>query len=137
MKNITQFAFLLFLGVTLQISAQEVTQETPIVFNDIEDFELPTFSKLSADIASEYVSVVESLPNLTTIGPFVDKELRRSFIDENSTVYTVRNFTEPNSILPNISPKRFELRNSLNTIMFTGFDITQLHCNNAFRATGN
>jgi len=137
MKNITQFVLILFLGATFQISAQEITEDTPELDKQIENFELPTFSKLSNDIAGEYTSVLESLPDLSNIGSYIDQELRKGFPYEHNTVYTVRNLVNENSFLDNISPKRFQLRNSLNTIMFKGFDANQLHINDAYKATGN
>lgn len=137
MKTIKRFVLVLLLGITLQLSAQETTAETPKFDSQIENFELPTFSKLSNDIATEYTSVLESLPDLSNIGSYIDLELRRSIIDENNSVLTVRNLVNENSFLDNIIPKRFQLRNSLNNIMFTGFDVNQLHLNNAHKTTGN
>ncbi|WP_430412509.1 hypothetical protein [Kordia sp.] len=137
MKNLKKLALVLFLGVAFQGTAQETTKETPIFDEKIENFELPTFSKLSNDIATDYTKVFESLPDLSNIGAYVDKELRRSFPFEHSTAYTIRNFSNENSILPNISPIRFELRNILNNIMFTGFDANQLHMTDAHKTTGN
>jgi hypothetical protein len=133
MKNIKQFVLVLFLGIAMQISAQETTLGISMLASDIENFELPTFSKLSTNIATDYNKVIELLPDLSTIGPFIDKEIRRGFPFEHSTVYTVRNLSNEHSILPNISPVRFQLRNVLNNIMFTGFDINQQHCNDAYR----
>lgn len=137
MKYLKRLVLVVCLGSVLHISAQEANEETPKLDKNIENFALPTFSKLSKDIASEYTLVLESLPNLANIGPYIDQELRRSFIDEHSTVFTVRNFITENSILSNVSAKRFQLRNSLNNIMFTGYDIGQLHMNNVHRTTGN
>lgn len=126
MKNIQKIVFVLCLAVTVQLAAQEPTKEVVTTFDDtIEDFQLPTFSQLSNDIASDYTKVLESLPDLSTIGPFIDKEIRRGFPFEHNTVYTIRNFANEHSLVPNISPIRFELRNILNNIMFTGFDANQ------------
>ncbi len=137
MKTIKLLVLVLFSGIALQVSAQETTIEIPELDAQIENFELPTFSKLSNDIASEYTSVLESLPDLSNIGQYIDLELRRSIIDENNSVFTVRNLVNENSFLDNIIPKRFQLRNSLNNIMFNGFDVNQLHMNNAHKTTGN
>lgn len=138
MKTIKLLALVLFSGISLQVSAQETTTEIPELDAQIENFELPTFSKLSNDIASEYTSVLESLPDLSNIGSYIDLELRRfSIMDENNSVFTVRNLVSENSFLDNIIPKRLQLRNSLNNIMFNGFDVNQLHMNNAHKTTGN
>lgn len=137
MKNITQFVLVLFLGVTLQISAQENTNETPSLDKDIENFELPSFSKLSNDIANEYTNVLESLPDLSNIGPYIDQELRRGIFDEHSVSSNFRNFANENALFQNITTRRFELRAMLNNIMYLGHDVNQLHLADAHRATGN
>lgn len=134
MKNIKRFVLVVSLGVAIQISAQETIKDViSISAENIENFQLPTFSELSNDIATNYTKVLESLPNLSNIGAYVDKEIRRGFPFEHSTVYTVRNFSSEHSILPNVSPIRFQLRNLLNNIMFTGFDANQLHLNEGYK----
>ncbi|MBC8753744.1 hypothetical protein H2O64_03625 [Kordia sp. YSTF-M3] len=133
MHYIKRFILVLFLGVTVQLSAQETSKDVQTLDENIEEFKLPTFSELSNDIATDYTNVLESLPNLSNIGAYVDKEIRRGFPFEHSTVYTVRNFSSEHSILPNVSPIRFQLRNILNTIMFTGFDANQLHLNESYK----
>lgn len=137
MKTIKRFVLVvLLLGITLQVSAQETTKE-PELNSQIENFELPTFSKLSNDIATEYTSVLESLPDLSNIGPYIDQELRRGFIDEYSISSNFRNFANENSLFQNIRTKKFELRHILNNIMFNGHDVYQLHMSDAYKATGN
>jgi hypothetical protein len=129
MKMIQKFVIVITLLIAVQISAQETEKIA------IENFELPTFSELSIDIATDYKNVLELLPDLSNIGEHVQKEIRRGFLDENSIRYTFRNFSDENSLLPNISGKRFQLRNNLNRIMFNGFDINQLHLNEAYKGT--
>lgn len=133
MKHLKKIFLLLFLGAAFQISAQETTEKLPSLDKDIENFELPSFSKLSNDIASDYNLVLESLPDLSNIGKHIDKEIRRGLFDEHNVANAFRNFNNENSILPNISAKRFQLRNSLNNIMFNGYDINQLHMGEAYR----
>ncbi|WP_298424767.1 hypothetical protein [uncultured Kordia sp.] len=138
MKNIQQFVIILFLGAALTVSAQETTEEIPSLDKEIENFELPTFSKLSNDIASEYNAILESLPDLSNIGPYIDQELRRGAIfDQHSVSSSFRNFANENSLFQNISTRKFELRTILNNIMYLGHDINQLHLSDAHKATGN
>ncbi|QHI39016.1 hypothetical protein IMCC3317_44160 [Kordia antarctica] len=127
MKMIQKFVLAITLLIAVQISAQETENIA------VENFKLPSFSELSTDIATDYYKVRESLPNLSNIGEHVQKEIRRGFYSENSITYTFRNFTDGNSLLPNISPQRFQLRNNLNTIMFNGFDANQMHFNGAYK----
>lgn len=134
MRKIHTFVLAISMLAVLQVSAQNTANvKVDDEVNTIEKFQLPTFSELSNDIASEYNTVLESLPNLSNIGNYVDKEIRRGFPFEHSTVYTVRNFSSEHSILPNVSPIRFQLRNILNNIMFTGFDANQLHLNESYK----
>lgn len=133
MKHLKLLFLAVCLGITLDLSAQETNEEA----KKIENFELPTFFELSHNIATEYTDLLESLPDLSNIGPYIDQELRQSSVDEHSTVFTVRNFVTENSILATVSSKRFQLRNSLNNIMFTGYDIGQLQMNNVHKTTGN
>lgn len=132
MHYIKRFILVLFLGTALQISAQETEENVQVLDESIQNFQLPTFSELSNDIATDYTNMLASLPNLSNIGKHVQKEIRRGF-NENSITYTFRNFANENSLLPNISPKRFQLRNNLNNIMFNGFDADQLHINEAYK----
>ena len=134
MRTIQKLTLGITLLAVLQVSAQE-NKDTEVVEEDatIEEFQLPTFSELSNDIASEYSEVRDRLPNLSNIGKHVQKGLRRGLLDEHSISATFRNITSEHSILPNISAKRFQLRNNLNTIMFNGFDINQLHLNKAYK----
>lgn len=134
MKTIQKFTLGILSLIVVSVSAQEIenteTIEDTVV---IEDFQLPTFTELSNSIASEYSQVRERLPNLSTIGEHVDKELRRGLLSEHNIAATFRNLTPEYSILPNITQKRFQLRNSLNNIMFNGFDANQLHLMDAWR----
>jgi len=134
MKTLQKLTLGIMLFAAFQISAQETENTEAIEKNaEIENFQLPSFSELSNDIASEYSSVRERLPNLSNIGEHVQKGLRRGMLNEHSTSSTIRNLTTEHSILPNISTKRFQLRNNLNNIMFNGFDLNQLHLNQAYR----
>jgi hypothetical protein len=136
MKRIHKLTLAITLLVTLQISAQETSQNKEVISEEnaaIENFQLPTFSELSNDIATEYSGVRERLPKLSNIGEHVEKEIRRGLLDDHSISATFRNLTPEHSILPNITPKRFQLRNSLNNIMFNGFDVNQLHCSGAYK----
>ena len=136
MRKIHTFVLAISMLAVLQVSAQSTPHlKVDDEANTIENFQLPTFSELSNDIASEYNNVLESLPNLSNIGTYVDREIRRGFPFEHGTVSTVRNFSGEHSILPNISARRFELRNNLNNIMFTGFDANQLHLNESYKGT--
>lgn len=134
MKTIQKLALGIILLAVFQVSAQE-NQDLEVVEENatIEEFQLPTFSELSNDIAAEYSEVRDRLPNLSNIGEYVQKGIRRGFLDEHSISAVFRNITSEHSILPNISAKRFQLRNNLNNIMFNGFDINQLHLNEAYR----
>ena len=134
MKTIQTLTLGIMLLAVLQVSAQE-NQDTEVVEENamIESFQLPTFSELSNDIASEYSEVRDRLPNLSNIGEHVQKSIRRGFLDEHSISAAFRNITSEHSILPNISVKRFQLRNNLNNIMFNGFDINQLHLNEGYK----
>ncbi|MGH1385511.1 hypothetical protein [Kordia sp.] len=136
MKTIQKLALGIILLAVFQVSAQE-NQDLKVVEENatIEEFQLPTFSELSNDIAAEYSEVRDRLPNLSNIGEYVQKGIRRGFLDEHSISAVFRNITSEHSILPNISAKRFQLRNNLNSIMFNGFDINQLHLNEAYRGT--
>jgi len=66
MQHIKRFILVLFFGAALQIAAQENTQIS--TEEDIEDFQLPTFSELSNNIATDYNTVLEALPDLSNIG---------------------------------------------------------------------
>ncbi|WP_298520321.1 hypothetical protein [uncultured Kordia sp.] len=134
MKTIQKFALGIMLLAALQVSAQdtnttEITEENAV----IENFQLPTFSELSNDIAAEYSDIRERLPNLSNIGEHVKKGIRRGLFDQNSVAAAFQNVISEHSILPNITTKRFQLRNSLNQIMFNGFDATQLHLGGAYK----
>jgi hypothetical protein len=135
MKKIFKFVIVLCLLTTIQATAQEksndLTQEEKTAA--IIDFQLPTFSELSNEIASEYLEVRERLPNLANIGEYVRKSLRRGMLDEHNTFSAFHNLASEYSILPNISTQRFQMRNNLKNIMFTGFDVTQLHIGGAYR----
>jgi len=134
MKNIQKFGFLVTLIAALHVSAQTTPSTKVADENDtITNFQLPTFSELSNDIASNYTKVLELLPDLSTIGKYVKKDFGTGMFDQNNISYTFRNFVDENSILPNITPKRFQLRNNLNRIMFNGFDVNQLHLNEAYK----
>ncbi|MFK7748525.1 MAG: hypothetical protein AB8B65_09050 [Kordia sp.] len=134
MKTLQKFALGIMFLVALQVSAQE-TQSTEVVEQnaEIENFQLPTFSELSNDIATEYSAVRDRLPNLSNIGEHVKKGIRRGFLSEHNVAAAFQNVTTEHSILPNISAKRFQLRNNLKTIMFNGFDINQLHLNEGYK----
>lgn len=133
MKKIQKLTFVLGLAIVCQMSAQEqaitMSKDNPT----IENFQLPSFTELSNHIATEYTTTHERLPNLANIGEHIQKSIRQNRFDENSISATFRNLTSEHSILPNISSQRFQLRNSLNNIMFNGFDINQLHLNEAYR----
>jgi hypothetical protein len=133
MKKIYTFVFAICLLTTAQMTAQETSNSQEETTASIENFQLPTFSELSNDIASEYVKVRERLPNLANIGEYVRKSIRRGMLDEHSTFAAFYNLSTEYSILPNITTKRYQLRNSLNNIMFNGFDVTQLHVGGAYR----
>ncbi|WP_420572566.1 hypothetical protein [Kordia sp.] len=136
MKKIPKFVLAIALLAALQISAQEAPySENSEENTTIENFQLPTFSELSNDIATDYTEVRERLPNLSNIGEHIQKGLRRGLLDEHNISATFRNLTPEHSILPNISAKRFQLRNSLNNIMFNGFDAVQLHANGGYKGT--
>lgn len=134
MKRIQKFTLVITAFAVLQISAQNTSNASTVEENDmIENFQLPTFSELSNDIASDYSNVQDRLPNLSNIGEHVQKGIRRGFLDEHSISATFRNLTTEHSMLPNITPQRFQLRNNLNNIMFNGFDVNQLHLNGAYK----
>ncbi|EDP94517.1 hypothetical protein U8527_16480 [Kordia algicida OT-1] len=134
MKRIQKFALAITVLAVLQISAQNTSNTPTIEENEtIENFQLPTFSELSNNIATDYSNVRERLPNLSNIGEHVQKGIRRGLLDDHSISATFRNLSTEHSILPNITPKRFQLRNNLNNIMFNGFDVNQLHLNGAYK----
>ena len=133
-KTIRKIMFASALLLCVHLSAQETNN---IAAEDkattFESFQLPSFSELSNSIATEYTSVRERLPNLANIGEHVEKSIRGLMLDEQSISATFRNLTTEHSILPNISSEHFRLRNTLNNIMFNGFDVNQLHMNGAYK----
>ncbi|MEM6719952.1 MAG: hypothetical protein AAF611_11575 [Bacteroidota bacterium] len=134
MKKIQKLALSLMIVLAFQVSAQETDDTQQINENTaIENFQLPTFTELSSNIATEYSEVRERLPELSTIGEYVHKGLRRGVLSDHNISAAFRNLTTEHSILPDITPKRFQLRTSLNNIMFNGYDINQLHCGGAWR----
>lgn len=134
MKNIQKIGLLAIVLTTLHMSAQ-MTPYTKVVDENvtITNFQLPTFLELSNDIASNYSKVLDLLPDLSTIGKYVKKDIGTGIFDQNNIVYTFRNLSDENTILPTITPQRFQLRNNLNRIMFNGFDVNQLHLNEAYK----
>ena len=136
MKTLQKFGYIVMLIVALQASAQETTNKTATSETTaIDSVQLPSFEELSISIASDYSKVRESLPNLSNIGSHVQKEIRRGMFDQTRISYTFRNIVNETSILPTITPMRFQLRNNLNNIMFNGFDANQLHLNGSYKGT--
>ncbi|PTX61969.1 hypothetical protein C8N46_10366 [Kordia periserrulae] len=124
----------MFLLGVLHVSAQETeSSQNSTTNSEIENYQLPTFSELSLTIANEYSQVHNRLPNLSNIGEHVEKSIRRGMLDEHSISTTFRNLNTEYSILPNITQKRFQLRDNLNTIMFNGFDANVLHLMGAWK----
>lgn len=137
MKTIQKFILGFFILGSIQISAQE-TDKAQIIDENIaiENFQLPTFSELSNSIATEYSDVRERLPELSNIGEHVHKGLRRGMLDMHSVASAFHNLTPEHTILPDITPRRFQLRTSLNNIMFNGFDAFQIHAIGGWRISG-
>ncbi|AXG70362.1 hypothetical protein KORDIASMS9_02601 [Kordia sp. SMS9] len=137
MGTIRKFTLGIMVFATLHLAAQETEN---IQMNDenaaIENFQLPSFSELSNSIATEYSQVRDRLPNLATIGEHVHKELRRGMLDMHSVSTAFRNLTPEHTILSDITPRRFQLRTTLNNIMFNGFDAFQAHSVGGWRVFG-
>ncbi len=128
METLRKVALGIMMLVTLHVAAQETENtKNSEEFAEIEDFQLPTFSELSNSIATEYSEVLERLPDFSMLGSQIKKELRRGMLDQHSVAAAFHNLTSEHSILPNITTQRFQLRNSLNNIMFNGFDVFQAH----------
>ncbi|MEM6685580.1 MAG: hypothetical protein AAF617_07255 [Bacteroidota bacterium] len=134
MKTIQKFIWGALLLSCIHVSAQKTEMEEIIDKHlAVENFQLPTFSELSNSIATEYSDIRERLPELSNIGEHVRKGLRRGLLDMHSVSAAFRNLTPEHTILPDITPRRFQLRSSLNNIMFNGFDIFQVHAVGGWR----
>lgn len=68
MRKIHKFVLAISILAVIQLSAQSTPHlQLDDEDNSIENFQLPTFSELSNDIATDYTNVLESLPDLSTI----------------------------------------------------------------------